>query len=88
VLEAAFLNASEASKVVHVLRGLNNNQWIQNKTDEALITANIHFNTDKQLDIFLFRHTIIQIEMIYFSFTKTKKYSGDKLQNPDNARRG
>ena len=48
ILEAPFLNASQASKDYHISMAFNNNRWIQQKMDEALEFNNIYFNNDKK----------------------------------------
>lgn len=49
VLEAPFLNASQAGKDYFISAPFNNNKWIQNKIDEALIAEKISFNNDKNI---------------------------------------
>ncbi len=48
ILEAPFLNISQASKEYILSMALNNNKWIQGKGDEGLLLEKIHFNNDKQ----------------------------------------
>lgn len=49
VLEAPFLNISQASKDYHLSLVFLNNKWIINKVDESLQLLNIRFNTDKNI---------------------------------------
>jgi hypothetical protein len=48
ILEAPFLNISQACKDYHVGKLLLNNDWIKKTGDEALEKLNIHFNNDKK----------------------------------------
>jgi hypothetical protein len=48
ILEAPFLNASQAAKDYHLCLLFNNNNLIRKKVDEALELNNIRFNTDKK----------------------------------------
>ena len=53
ILEAPFLNASQAGKDYHLSKLLNNNRWSQQKTDESLEVIGIRFNSDKKYLIFI-----------------------------------
>lgn len=69
ILEAPFLNASQAGKDYFLSSPFNNNKWIQNKTDEALKAEKISFNNDKRLNIKLniFRSQEMKLIILHIS---------------------
>ena len=48
ILEAPFLNASQASKDYHLSMAFLNNKWVQQWVDEGLEKTNVFFNNDKK----------------------------------------
>jgi len=48
ILEAPFLNISQACKDYHMGKIFLNNEWIKKLGDESLEKLNIHFNNDKK----------------------------------------
>ena len=48
ILEAPFVNVSQAGKDYHLSKIFMNNEWIKAKYDEGLEKANLHFNSDQK----------------------------------------